>query len=127
MGSWKVQLMVLSSYLSEEFSVPHILANLYESMFLAEIINFEQLRIIASLEFFLKTYSSSLHPYLNISFITKDLVKTKLIPRIIGEDFPIVYKINQFVVTFHDLQREFKNNLAPSWKLLVTPLHGVSL
>jgi hypothetical protein len=46
---------------------------------------------------------------------------------ILLRDIPTLNNINQVYFTKTIVQPEFKNNLAPSRKLLVTPLHGVSL
>jgi hypothetical protein len=50
-----------------------------------------------------------------------------LFASVLFQRFPIVNKIDHFISPKIMLQREFKNYLALSRKLLETPIHGVSL
>jgi hypothetical protein len=85
--------------LLEELVVTHVFDNLDKAMFLAEIINLCQKRVVASFKLFFEANPSSLYPNLNDSVCTKDLIETQLIPSIFSKDIPDLNNIYQFLVT----------------------------
>jgi hypothetical protein len=113
--------------LFEELFVSHFHAYPNKPM-LAEIKNLKQLRILACLNLFLKPYSACLYSNFNRATICLFVDRTQDLSQHILRAHPNP-QLNLPLSCHLDFLSapEFNYNLVPSRKLLVTPLHGVSL
>jgi hypothetical protein len=114
-------------HLFEEGFVSHVLADSNEMAFFAEIPDADKFLVVGVFEFFFEAYLACYNPDFDFSADAVYLVEAQLFARVLFEDLPVLHNIDQFISPETVVQPEFKNNLAPSRKLLVTPLRGVSL
>ena len=95
--------------------------------FFTEVPDAGKLFVVCVFVFSFEAYFAGYNSDFDFSANAIDLVEAQFFACIFFENLPVLHNIDQVISPETEVQPEFKNNLAPSRKLLMTPLHGVSL